>query len=153
MKLIKGLSLSDRFINQGVLTIRLLTVACVHWGGRNRMANLCKKNQLQESHTTHRILLEDLAPRDNRIGRYNREYSRFRLGEYTEKSYRTTYARYSERQLFYIRLLCLTILGVTGALFTGFLVSLIVDGWFTTLGYLTGGVAGLMMAALFWATE
>ena len=99
------------------------------------------------------IKLDDLPPRKNAIGGFRRTHANFEFRDLDAARPAELQISHTPSTSIWMRLLCIAILSASGALFTSFLVSLIVDGWVVLLGSCCiGGGAGLMLAALFWAS-
>jgi len=114
------------------------------------MENVRKKSEKRDSAPTT-IQLHDLPPRDNAVGGFNRAYSKLDLLDRDGNSMEANSPGDTNWKISLLRFWGLAILGVTGALFCGFIASLVVEGWLVSLALLLGGSAGVILASLFWA--
>ena len=117
------------------------------------MVNANENNEKKDSTEVRTLKLENLPPRKNAIGAFNKAYSRLEFLELeeTETKLNPNLRGYTDKQALLIRLFSLAFLTVTGGLFCGFITSLIFGNWAFTLGLIMGGLLGLVIAALLWA--
>ena len=117
------------------------------------MVNAKKHNEKKDSAKVEILKWENLPPRKNAIGGFNKAYSRLEFLDLDEAKAKPSpnLRGYTHKQALLIRLSSLALLSVTGGLFCGLITSLIFGGWAFTLGLIMGGLLGLVIAALFWA--
>ena len=113
-----------------------------------------KEDKDKRTDTETTIKLGDLPPVQNAVGGFIRGYSNNLESSDLYKE-TETHPRFSESHQHdsFMRLLCLGILSLTGAVVTAFLASIFFGALVVLIASCLGGLAGLILAALFWASE